>query len=224
MKALPRKLWDSMGGSLWLVPAAMLLTAIVVASVTIWLERAGHLSVPGDFRWMFGGGSEGARSVLSTIAGSMITVAGVTFSIRMVVLTLASSQFGPRLLRNFMRDKVHQAVLGMFGAAFVYCLLVLRAIHGPDVMVFVPQVSVNIGMLLAILSLAFLAYFIHHVSVTIQPAWVIASVCAECDHVFDRLFPEEAEEMSEDPGPLPRERDRNDLEDRYEAVRKILDA
>lgn len=207
MKALLRKLWDSMGGSLWLVPAAMLLMAIVVASVTIWLERAEYLSVPEGFRWVFGGGSEGARSVLSTIAGSMITVAGVTFSIMMVVLTLASSQFGPRLLRNFMRDKVNQAVLGMFGATFVYCLLVLRAIHGPDAVVFVPQVSVNIGMLLAIFSLAFLTYFIHHVSVTIQPAWVMASVCAECDHVFDRLFPEEAEEMSKEPEPSPEERE-----------------
>ncbi|MFO7975141.1 MAG: DUF2254 domain-containing protein [Candidatus Hydrogenedentota bacterium] len=207
MKALLRKLWDAMGGSLWLVPATMLLVAIVVASVTIWLERAEHLSVPEGFRWVFGGGCQGARAILSTIAGSMITVAGVTFSIMMVVLTLASSQFGPRLLRNFMRDKINQTVLGMFGATFVYCLLVLRAIHGPDVTVFVPQISVTIAMLLAILSLGFLTYFVHHVSVTIQPAWVIASVCAECDQVIDALFPEEAEEISEEPGLSPEERE-----------------
>ena len=72
--------------------------------------------------WIYSGGAEGARAVLSVIASSMITVAGVVFSITIVALTLASSQFGPRLLRNFMRDTANQVVLGTFIATFLYCL------------------------------------------------------------------------------------------------------
>ena len=75
----------------------------------------------------FTGGANSARVVLSTIAGSMITVAGTTYSITIVALTLASTQFAPRVLRSFMRNRTNQVVLGFFVAAFTYCLLVLEA-------------------------------------------------------------------------------------------------
>ena len=98
------------------------------------------------------GSTEGATAVLGTIAGSMITIAGVVFSMTLVALSLASSQFGPRLLRNFMRDPSTQVVLGMFVSTFLYCLLVLRAIqHGDEG--FVPHLSVNLSVLLSSRSL-----------------------------------------------------------------------
>ncbi len=109
--------------------------------------------------WLNGGSPDGARSLLSTIAGSMISVAGVTFSITLATLSLASAQLGPRLLTNFMRDRGNQVVLGTFVAIFIYCLIVLRAIRSTDESLFVPHLSVTVAMFLSVISVAILIYF-----------------------------------------------------------------
>jgi uncharacterized membrane protein len=139
--------------------------------------------------WSYGGGPDGARAVLSAIAASMITVAGVAFSVTIVALTLASQQFGPRLLRNFMRDKGNQIVLGTFIATFTYCLIVLRTIRSGS-SEFVPHISVTIGIFLALASLGVLIYFIHHAAVSIQAPEVIAMVARDIADGIERLFPE----------------------------------
>lgn len=130
-----------------------------------WLKRLG-LS--------YSGGAEGASLLLGTVAGSMIAIAGTVFSMTLVALSLASSQLGPRLLRNFMRDTGNQIVLGTFVATFVYCLLVLRTIRRVDEVAFVPHLSVSFGILLATVSVGVLLYFIHHISVSIQADQVVA--------------------------------------------------
>jgi len=138
----------------------------------------------------FTGGAEGASSLLGAIAGSMITIAGVVFSMTLVALSLASSQLGPRLLRNFMRDNTTQMVLGTFVATFLYCLLVLRTIRRAEEIVFVPHLSVTLGVLLAVVSVGVLIYFIHHVSVSIQANEIVARVGTELIEGIERLFPE----------------------------------
>jgi len=125
------------------------------------------------------------------IAGSMITVAGVVFSITIVALSLASAQFGPRLLGNFIRDRRNQMVLGTFTATFLYCLLILRTVRGMDHQQFVPGVSVTVGILLAIANLGILIYFIHHVAISIQATSVIRSVSDELQETIDRLWPDD---------------------------------
>ena len=145
-----------------------------------WLHRLG---------WTYSGGAEGASLLLGTVAGSMIAIAGTVFSMTLVALSLASSQLGPRLLRNFMRDTANQMVLGTFVATFVYCLLVLRTVRRADEVAFVPHLSVSVGVLLAIVSIGVLIYFIHHVSVSIQADEVVARVGRELDEGIDRLFP-----------------------------------
>ena len=145
-----------------------------------WLQRPG---------WSYSGGAEGASLLLGTVAGSMIAVAGTVFSMTLVALSLASSQLGPRLLRNFMRDTANRVVLGTFVATFVYCLLVLRTIRRADEVAFVPHLSVSIGVLPAIVSIGVLIYVIHHVSVSIQADEVVARVSRELEHGIDRLFP-----------------------------------
>jgi len=107
----------------------------------------------------------------------------------LVALSLASSQLGPRLLRNFMRDTANQVVLGTFVATFVYCLLVLRTIRRADEAAFVPHLAVSIGVLLAMVSIGVLIYFIHHVSVSVQADEVVAQVGREVEEGIDRLFP-----------------------------------
>jgi uncharacterized membrane protein len=168
MKAQLLKSWDNIRSSFWFVPALMAVGAVMLAIATVAADRTSTNTWLRAASWVYSGSAEGASVVLGTIAGSMITIAGVVFSMTLVALSLASSQLGPRLLRNFMRDKTNQMVLGTFVATFVYCLLVLRTIRRVDEGAFVPHVSVTIGVLFALASLAVLIHFIHHVSLSIQ--------------------------------------------------------
>jgi uncharacterized membrane protein len=163
---------------------------MVLAFVTIALDKPATNWLTLNWGLTFTGGAEGASSLLGAIAGSMITIAGVVFSMTLVALSLASSQLGPRLLRSFMRDTTTQMVLGTFVATFLYCLLVLRTIRHPEEVVFVPHLSVTLGVVLAVVSVGVLIYFIHHVSVSIQANEIVARVGKELIEGIERLFPE----------------------------------
>lgn len=197
--------WEAVRSSFWFVPAMMVIIAIGLARIVVTLDKQlVHFSlVLPDIG--FTGGAEGARSVLSTIAGSMVTVAGVAFSITIVALTLASSQFGPRLLRNFMRDPGNQYVLGTFIATFIYCLLVLSSVTYSNGNEFVPRIAVNLALLLAMLNVAVLIYFIHHVATSIQADNVVNSVYEELNQYIEQFFPDELGESE----PEPFQTDRN---------------
>lgn len=150
--------------------------------LTAWLVR--HTSLK------FSGGADGASTVLGIIAGSMISIAGVVFSMTLIALSLASSQMGPRLLRTFMRDTSTQVVLGTFIATFLYCLLVVRSIRLEEEVAFVPHVSVALGVLLAVASVGVLIYFIHHLSVSIQANEIAARISKELRDATELMFPE----------------------------------
>jgi uncharacterized membrane protein len=183
-----RALWDSIRSTYWAVPSVMAVAAAVLAFGAVGLDRTlGDQVAVGS--WMYSGSADGARTLLSTIAASMITVAGTAFSITIVVLTLASQQFGPRLLRGFLGDLGNQVVLGTFVSTFIYCLLVLRAVRGEETAAFVPHAAVTGGVALAVLSLGVLIYFIHHVSTSIQASRIIAAVSSDLDATMVRLFP-----------------------------------
>ncbi|MEP7187786.1 MAG: DUF2254 domain-containing protein [Roseiflexaceae bacterium] len=184
-----QNLWEQLRANFWFVPALMLAGAVLLAFAMINLDQAIGEQVITQLGWTYTRGPAGARSLLSTVASSVITVAGVTFSITIAALTLASSQFGPRLLRSFLRDTGNQVVLGTFTATFLYCLLVLRTVHGNDADAFVPNIAVAVAVGLAIASLGVLIYFINHVSVAIQVDHVIFAVGQELDRVIDQLFP-----------------------------------
>ncbi|HEX5755050.1 MAG TPA: DUF2254 domain-containing protein [Arenimonas sp.] len=203
MKALLLKTWDRLRSSFWFVPAAMasLAVALALAAVEIdrtmaddWLQRLG---------WSYSGGAEGARLLLGTVAGSMIAIAGTVFSMTLVAMSLASSQLGPRLLRNFMRDTANQVVLGTFVATFIYCLLVLRTIRRSDEEAFVPHLSISIGLLLAMVSLGVLIYFIHHVTLSIQANVVVARVGEELEEGIEKLFPSQLGQPHPDTSKAP---------------------
>ena len=127
--------------------------------------------------------------MLSTLAGAQINLAGLTFSITIVALTVASQQYGPRLLRNFMRDVGNQVVLGTFVATFVYCVLVQGQVRNGEHTSWVPGLSLAIAVALALASLGVLIYFMHHVSSSIQVSQLIAAVGAEVEAAIGTLFP-----------------------------------
>ncbi len=183
------KLWDSLHSSYWFVPTLMALAGIALAFAMLMLDRTGKAGMQ-KWWWIYTGGPDGARALLSAVASSMVSVAATAFSITIVALQLAASNFGPRVLRNFMQDTGNQVVLGTFIATFIYSLLVLRTIHGENYSFFVPQLSVTVGIVLAIASIGVLIYFINHASTIIQASHVISEVSADLDRAIDRLFPE----------------------------------
>ena len=190
MKAQIFRKWDSVRSSFWFLPTIMASGAMAMAFVTVAMDKPVTNWLKLNWDWAFTGGAEGASVLLGAIAGSMITIAGVVFSMTLVALSLASSQLGPRLLRNFMRDTTTQTVLGTFVATFLYCLIVLRTIRRAEEILFVPHLSVTLSVLLAVVSVGVLIYYIHHVSVSIQVNEIVARVGEELIKGIERLFPE----------------------------------
>lgn len=184
------KSWDRVRSSFWFLPTVMAGGAVALSFVGVALDERVTDWLSATWGVAFNGGAEGASSMLGTIAGSMITLAGVVFSMTLVALSLASSQLGPRLLRNFMRDTATQVVLGTFVSTFLYCLLVLRTIRRAEEVAFVPHLSVSLGVVFAVVSVGVLIYFIHHVSVSIQANEIVARVGTELIEGLERLFPE----------------------------------
>lgn len=184
------KTWDRVRTSFWFLPSIMAGGAMLLAFTTVSLDT--QVTEWLKLKWgvTFTGGAAGASSLLAAIAGSMITIAGVVFSMTLVALSLASSQLGPRLLRNFMRDTTTQMVLGTFVATFLYGLLVLRTIRRAEEVLFVPHLSVTLSVLLAVLSVGVLIYFIHHVSISIQANEIVSRVGKELVEGIEQLFPE----------------------------------
>ena len=190
MKARLHLLWDWMHSSYWFLPGVLLLAAAGAAfGLTALDHRLGEKTLDG-MSWVYGGGPEGARSVLLAIASSILGVAGTTFAITIAVLSLTSSQFGPRLLRNFLKDTGSQLVLGTFIGTFLYALLVLRTVRSSEADEFVPHLAVTFALVLAVLSIAMLVYFIQHTVASIQASQIIDTASAELVDAVERLYPE----------------------------------
>ncbi len=175
--------------SFWFVPSLIVAGSIALALALIEADATGSQQWMANWPRLFGANAAGARVILSTIAGSMMTVVGITFSMTLVTLALASSQYSSRILRTFMRDRVTQVVLGMFTGIFTYCLVVLRTIRGGDEGGFVPSVAVLFSVLLVIGGVGILIFFIHHIASSIQASSILASVADETIGAVDRLFP-----------------------------------
>jgi uncharacterized membrane protein len=182
--------WQLMQASFWFLPALMVVDAVVLAVLLITLDMNVDLHLAARWPLLFGAGAAGARGLLTTVASSMITVAGVVFSITLVALSLTSSQYSSRVIRNFMRDRVNQWVLGVFLGIFAYCLVILRTIRGGDEGAFVPALAVLTGLLLAFIGIAVLIHFIHHIATSIQASSIVATAARETLAAVDHLFPE----------------------------------
>ncbi|MBV9049804.1 MAG: DUF2254 domain-containing protein [Solirubrobacterales bacterium] len=177
---------EALRTNLWVVPTIEVLAAVALYAGTHVIDRAaydGSLTLPS---WMVFGTADAAREILATLAAAVITVVGVVFSITIVTLTLASTQFGPRMLRNFIRDRGTQFTLGTFVATFVYATLVLISISpGTGGRDFVPHLSITLSVALVALSMAILIYFIHHIATSIQLPQVIASIAGDLSRAID---------------------------------------
>ncbi len=190
-------LWQNMLASLWFVPVTVVVAAVGLALALVEVDsRLGERALEA-WPMLFGASPGGARHMLATIASSTITIAGVVFSITLVALSLASSQYSSRVLRNFMSDRGNQTVLGVFVGIFAYCLVVVRTIREDSVGEFVPSVAVLVGVCLAFAGVGFFIYFIHHIAVSIQASRILARIAGETIRVIDHVFPDAGEDLCE---------------------------
>jgi uncharacterized membrane protein len=181
---------ETLRTNFWLVPTLQVIASVGVFAATLEVDRAvyhGSLKLP---PWVESGSADTAREILLSVAAAIMTVIGINFSVTIVTLTLASTQFGPRMLRSFIRDRGTQVTLGTFVATAVYCMLALVSIGPAEHGVFVPHFSVTFVSLLVLVDLGVLIYFLHHIAIQIQLPFVIASIAQESTRFIDMPRPD----------------------------------
>ncbi|PJJ57754.1 putative membrane protein [Mumia flava] len=180
--------WSGLRDRFWVLPMLCAAVAVVVAVLLSELDET--LGTADALPFLFSGGPEGARVLLSAIITSMISFTGLVFSITIVVLQLTSSQFSPRVLRTFLQDRLNQLTLGVFIATFVYALVVLRDVSGTNEQnPFVPQVALTVAFGLVLASVVVFLIYIHHITQSIRVATIIRTVGNETRRVLERRYP-----------------------------------
>jgi uncharacterized membrane protein len=187
---LPSWRWDALRTTFWVVPVLLIVVAVILFVITFEIDLAAyhhHLSLPS---WLRAGSPDAGRQVLIAIAAAVITTIGVVFSITILALTLASQQFGPRMMRNFIRDLGNQMTLGVFVATFVYSVLGLGSITELPLGNFTPHLTLTVAEAFLLVDLAVLIYFIHHIAKSIQLPEVIAGIARDLDQAIEAEFPD----------------------------------
>jgi uncharacterized membrane protein len=162
--------------NLWLVPIVQTVGIVLLFALTYAIDRTAYDGIITLPSWVLNGSADSARAVLATIAAAIITVVGIVFSITIVALTLASTQFGPRMLRNFVRDPGTQVSLGTFVASFSYATISLVSVGGGPHGDFVPHLSITVTFMLTLVDVAVLIFFFNHIAAMIQLPVVIARI------------------------------------------------
>lgn len=177
----------------------MLLGAFGLAYGLVQFDASTSWQGQKQFPLLFGVGAEGSRGMLSAIASSMLTVATLSFSLTLSTISQVSSQYSPRVLRNFMRDRLNQFVMGYFVGTFTYCLIVLGTIRGTDEQKFVPATAVLAGLVLALGGVIALIFFIHHIAESMQTGTIVQNITDETLDAIDDLFPSRVGETIDNP-------------------------
>lgn len=195
-----KALWKDVVESLWFWPGLLTVSCGALALLLVRYddEIKDRLGLdPEEMWWLFGGAADGAMDVLAAIAGSIMTVTGVVFSVTIIALQLASSQYTPRVLRQFMAHRANQLTLGIFIGTFTYALLVLRTVRTDNATdEFIPSLAVTVGVLLTLTSMGFLIFFINHVARSMQAPIIIDSVTRDSLRVLADTYPDEMHEWT----------------------------
>jgi len=203
--AAPRiwKWFDVLLKSYLFLPSAVVAAGIVLAIAVGTADGTELVSSEAFPKWMRFQDPVAARIALTTIAGAAITIVSLTFSISIVVMTLATSQFGPRVLASFLRDRVNQVVLGVFLATFVYCLLAIVSVGLRDGESDPPQLTLTVALALSLGSIAALIFFLHHIADSIQASTIVDRLARDLDSILARSTSDEHEPERDDGGPDP---------------------
>jgi len=200
MKSRLARISERLNMSYWLLPTLCVAGAIGLSYAAQAIDS--RLSQQQHAWYLFRGGPESARSVLTAVASSMMTFAGLVFSVTILVLQQASNQFSPRVLRTFLRDRRSQFALGIFVGTFVYALLTLRGVRGTaeglGIESHVPSLSVWLAVVLVLLCVGTFIYFIHHVAQSIRAVVILDRIRQETCHTLERMYPEGVGQDTED--------------------------
>ncbi|MHA7241632.1 DUF2254 domain-containing protein [Paeniglutamicibacter antarcticus] len=182
---------DSLRSQLWPMPLVAIILSVALGQLLPYLDKELDSRTASEVTgWLFGGGPEAANNLLQTIAGAMVTVTSLTFSLTMVTLQLASSQFSPRVLRTFTRDRIVHNTLALFLATFAYSLTVLRSVRiatdqAPG---FVPRISTTLAFVLAVASVLTLVAFLSHLARQIRVESMLQTVFDEAESTLKRVY------------------------------------
>lgn len=181
--------------SLWPAPTVATVVAIALGVVLPLLDRRIGQDRHGWF--LFEGGAESARSFLSTISSSMISLTALVFSITVLVLQLASGQFSPRVIRTFLQEPATKIAMAVFVGTFVYALVVLTKVRAaPDE--FVPALAVWFAFLLILASVGVFIRYIDRMANSVRAITVLTRISTETCHGIKRMYPDQ---VSEEPEP-----------------------
>lgn len=204
MRGRLQNLRENVSTSLWFVPSVLIVLALILSTILIEVDVALSTRRSPLIPWLFSGTADAARTLLSVISGSLITVISIAFSITILALQQASAQFTPRVLRQFTANRSNQMVLGVYTATFVYALLVLRAVRSADESSdagFVPALSITVAIGLALVCLGLLIFFVHHMSRSLQIAVIMDHVRHELIEQIDALYPSQLGHSTDQPSP-----------------------
>jgi uncharacterized membrane protein len=189
------RIFEYVRNSIWIVPAVLGLSAIVLGIVLPHVDEHTSTTVGVSF------GSDAARNVLGALAGGMITFTGFVFSILLLAVQFGSSQFSPRMLRRFLRDPTTKLSLGVFMATFIYALLVLRVVGTAADEAFVPDNSITVALLMLLVSMLMFLRLINRTTQGLRVAAVLSELGRDAQRVIDRVYPEPASDAGEsEPG------------------------
>lgn len=191
-------LWKELMITFWFLPVLIIGLAVLLSIGLVSLDNLIVISEDSWFSFFLVNSADSARSILTTISGAMIGVAGTVFSITLVALTLASSQFGPRLIKNFMYVRLNQAVLGSYISTYLYALLVLNSIKDNNGEAFIPSISILFAIFATIANIILLIIFIHNIAISIQADKIISDISEYISKQVETLFPEKLGEGKDD--------------------------
>ena len=204
MTARLQMFWRNVNASYWFLPALFSIAALLLATLTLWLDRSGWAAFLNDVSWLQPARPDGAINMLTVIAGTMIGVASTVFSITIAAVAYASGNYGPRLLTNFMEDRGNQFSLATFIGTFVYTITILRTVRAEDEVPasiedaavsylpgFVPQLSLLVAFALMLLSVSVLVYFLNHIPASIRINTVLKGIGARLLEDIKERFPDE---------------------------------
>lgn len=192
--------WRTLGSTFWFVPTLMLLSSMLLAGGTLYLDFSTGIKLP----FLNLHSAEAGREILSVISSAMISVTGTVFSATLVVLTLASSQFGSQLVKNFMYVRINQVVLGSYIATFLFGLIILTTVRSSEDSSFIPTISIGTAILLAVINVILLIFFIHNLASSIQVNQITAQIYESTLSNLQQLYPEKI-------GKEPKEEEATDL-------------
>lgn len=177
--------------SLFALPTLIVLAGVILAEATAYIDD--FVGVDRSLPFTVEMNSNGATWLLSTVAGATITTAGVVFSLTVVSLQLASSQFSPRVMRSFIRDRLSQTVIGLLVATFVFCVLVLRHISG-DPTSNAPRVAMTVAIVLAVATVLLIIAYLNRLAYGLQVGEVVRTISDEADEVIAMIARQTADE------------------------------